>query len=213
MNYNQVAYRIVSEIVSLSAFWGHVFPLLSTFSSSGWGLTPCGCLGEWGGVWERNCSRLTTAFYRLGPASTEPLRNSRQISLLLIGLLLQVLHFVAFSTLPSHYHSERFSRVRTFVEISYLLMSQTTLDLGFYTLPPLCQFNEMLNVREGQGAFNPPCSIRLKSWFFFPTPRTYTVFHVTVSVTDLFYNCCIIFCIPSRRCEMVYLTYPLLLDV
>lgn len=121
------------------------------------------------------------------------LRNSRQIGLLLIGLLLQVLDSVAFSTLPSHYHSERLSRVRTFVEISYLLMSQTTLDLGFYTLPPLHQFNEMLNVTEGQGVFNPPCSIRLQSWFFFPTPRTYIVFHVTVRVTDLFCNCCINF--------------------
>ena len=29
-------------------------------------------------------------------------------------------------------------------------MSQTTLDLGFYMPPPLCQFNEMLNVREDQ---------------------------------------------------------------
>lgn len=47
--------------------------------------------------------------------------------------------------------------------------------------------------------------------FFFPTPRTYIVFHVTVRVTDLFCNCCMIFCIPSRRCEMAYLTSSLLL--
>lgn len=39
---------------------------------------------------------------------------------------------------------------QTFAEISYLLMSQTALGLGFYTPPPLCQFNEMLSVREEQ---------------------------------------------------------------
>lgn len=132
------------------------------FSSSGWGLIPGGCRGAWRGVWEHNCSRATAAFHRLGLASAEPLRNSGQIHLLLIGLL-QVLSVLAFSTLQSHYRPEWLSRAQTFAEISYLLMSQTALGWGFYTPPPLCQFNKMLNVRR-PSAFNPPCSIRFKSW-------------------------------------------------
>ena len=120
------------------------------FSSSGWGLIPGGCRGVWRGVWEHNGSRTTAAFHRLGLASAEPLRNSGQIHLLLVGLLLQVLSVLAFSTLQSHYHPEWLFQSWTFAEISYLLMSQTALGLGFYTPSPLCQFNEMLNVREDQ---------------------------------------------------------------
>ena len=185
-----------------------VFP----FSSSGWSLIPGGCRGAWRGVREHSCSRTTMAFHRLGLASAEPLRNSGQIHLLLVGLLLQVLSVLAFSTLQSHYHPGWLSRAQTFAEISYLLMSQTTLDLGFYMPPSLCQFNEMLNVREDQVRLihhvQSDSNLNLP-----PIVRTYLLFHVTLSVTDLFCNCCIVWCIPSRRCEMVYLTHPLLLTV